>query len=140
MIGGTTGQKARTWLGTLNNPDVDPSDYLSAWADKARYVCGQLEEGKEGTRHIQFYLNFKEPVRLSALKKKCGKAHFDMVKVDNGADTYCMKEDTRVAGPWEYGQKPLKRNSKTDWDKVWEDAKAGNLGDIPSDIRVRCYH
>jgi len=38
---------------------VDPEEYLLRYMDKATYVCGQLEEGKEGTRHIQFYVNFK---------------------------------------------------------------------------------
>jgi hypothetical protein len=113
---GVTSDRARNWLGTLNNPAVDPEEYLLQWADKAVYVCGQLEEGKEGTRHIQFFVNFKQAVRLSALKKVCGKAHFEVVKVNNGAHDYCMKEDTRVAGPWEFGIKPMQRNNKTDWE------------------------
>lgn len=41
-----------------------------------------------------------------------------MVKINNGADNYCMKEDTRLEGPFEYGIKPVKRNSKTDWEEV----------------------
>ena len=50
----------------------DPRDYLEKWftAGKARYVNGQLEKGEEGTAHIQFYLNFENPVRLSALKTR----------------------------------------------------------------------
>ena len=50
-----------------------------------------------------------------------------------------MKEDTRVQGPWEYGTKPIQRNSKTDWEEVYTNAKRGRLEDIPADIRVRCY-
>lgn len=51
-----------------------------------------------------------------------------------------MKQDTRVDGPWEYGVKPVQRNSKTDWDEVKQLAQAGDLDAIPSDIYVRCYH
>ena len=60
----------------------DPRDYLEKWftAGKARYVNGQLEKGEEGTAHIQFYLNFENPVRLSALKKHDSRAHFIPVK------------------------------------------------------------
>jgi len=47
--------------------------------------------------------------------QKLAKGHFEPVKVNNGADDYCMKEDTRVEGPWEFGTRPVKRNSKTDW-------------------------
>jgi len=78
----------------------------------AKYVCGQLEKGEEGTPHIQFFVNCKKPTRISALKKICNKAHFEEVKINNGAHDYCMKEETRVEGPWEFGTKPLQRNSK----------------------------
>ena len=98
---------SRNWLGTLNNPDVDPEEYLLSFAQRATYVCGQLEEGEQGTRHIQFYVNFPYAIKFGALKKLCAKAHFEPVVVNNGAHTYCMKEETRVAGPWEFGVKPL---------------------------------
>lgn len=50
------------------------------------------------------------------MTKVDNKAHYERVKVNNGADTYCMKEDTRLEGPWEFGTKPVKVNSKIDWD------------------------
>lgn len=59
--------------------------------------------------------------------------------MNNGADTYCMKEDTRLDGPWEYGIKPVKRNSKADWEAVYEEAKKGNFDAIPADIKVKHY-
>lgn len=49
---------------------------------------------------------------MGRLKKYCSKSHFEMVKKDNGVQAYCMKEDTRLEGPWEFGVKPVKRNSK----------------------------
>lgn len=76
---------------------------------------------------------------MAHLKKHCSKSHFEIVKVNNGADAYCNKEDTRVEGPWEFGKKPINRASKADWDAVWKDAAEGKLEGIPADIRVRCY-
>lgn len=76
---------------------------------------------------------------MSALKKHCSHAHFEPVKVDNGASSYCLKEDTRVEGPWEFGTKPFNRNSKTDWDSVRDLAKTGQLDKIPSSIYVQHY-
>lgn len=52
---------------------------------------------------------------------------------------YCLKEDTRIEGPWEFGTLPIKRNSKTDWDKVLELAKTGKKSEIPADIFLRHY-
>jgi len=76
---------------------------------------------------------------MSALTKLSPKSHFERVKINNGADDYCMKEDTRVEGPWEFGKKPVKRNSKADWDRVFEEAKNGNFDAIPADIKVKHY-
>lgn len=134
--------KSRNWLGTLNNPqDGLYKEYLEKWmtVKGCKYVCGQLEKGAEGTVHIQYFLNFAEPTRVSALKKYCSRSHFEEVKVNNGAHTYCMKEETRVDGPWEFGTKPVQRNSKQDWEEVRDKAKKGDLDSIPAEIYVKHY-
>lgn len=63
----------RNWLGTLNNPVDEPEAWLKAFyqASGASYLTGQLEKGIEGTRHIQYFVNFKVPVRITKLKKLC---------------------------------------------------------------------
>lgn len=100
----------RRWIGTLNNPDTScMQEFLEQWVTrhKATYSCGQLEKGKEGTVHLQYALAFGAPVRLTALKAICKQSHFEPVVVDNGVDAYCMKEETREEGPWEFGKKPV---------------------------------
>lgn len=74
------------------------------------------------------------------MKKRDPVAHFEPVKVDNGASMYCLKEETRLEGPIEVGKKPLKRNDAKDWEKIWEHAKKGEVEEIPADVRVRCYN
>lgn len=73
------------------------------------------------------------------MKKYDKRAHWEPVKVDNGADRYCMKEDTRVDGPWEFGVKPVRRAVKADWAEVWENAVKGDLDKIDPEIRVTHY-
>ena len=130
--------KARTWLCTLNNPDQISLEMIHN-VTGAVYTVGQLEKGENGTIHFQFYQNFNTQIRLAHYKKTLPQAHCEPVKVDNGADKYCMKQDTRIDGPWEYGVKPLQRNSKKDWESVYLNAKQGKIEDIPADIRIRCY-
>lgn len=133
----------RTWLGTENNPD-EPEN-TQQWlrrlheATGARYVCGQLERGENGTLHVQFYINFSGKKRLAAMKKISPRTHWEAIKVDNGADKYCMKEDTRVEGPWEFGERPIRRAAKTDWQFVWDKAVEGDLTAIDPKIRVQHY-
>jgi len=131
----------KNWLCTLNKPEEDPKEYLEKFHRQvgAVYVVGQLEKGAEGTPHIQFFVNFKDSQRISRLTKIDRKGHYEQVKVNNGADKYCMKEDSRLDGPWEYGVRPVIRSSKTDWKQVFEDAKNGNLDAIPDDIKVKHY-
>lgn len=81
----------------------------------------------------------KEKKRGSALKKVDSKVHFEKVEVNNGADNYCMKEDTRLEGPFEFGTKPVKRNSKRDWDEVRQLAKTGQLDKLDAKIYVQHY-
>lgn len=111
--------KARMFIGTLNNPDLTVvEDYLKLWHTKAGavYVCGQLERGEEGTPHIQYFIQFAEQKRISGLKRHCPKSHFEPVGVNNGADDYCNKEETRVEGtePYQFGTKPARLNKKGD--------------------------
>lgn len=129
--------KVRTWLCTLNNPDTTLGEIHTRLL--AAYTVGQLEEGANGTRHLQFVQNFKNPVRLAHYKKHLPQAHCEPVLVDNGVDKYCMKQETRVEGPWEFGEKPMQRNSRKDWESVYLKAKQGLIEEIPADIRVRCY-
>lgn len=108
------------FIGTLNNPHEHYGDFfLGDWLErvhknaKAVYTVGQLEKGEEGTVHVQFYLSLPKPgQRITALKKVCKYTHWTVVGIDNGADQYCMKEETRVEGPIEFGEKPLHQNVK----------------------------
>jgi hypothetical protein len=140
-------KKVRNFLCTTNFKDLQEKDinteqYLDQvyFKSGAKYVVGQLEKGeKEGTLHIQFYVNFDEPQRMSKLKKVDNRMHIVPVYKNNGADTYCMKEDTRVDGPYQFGEIPIQRNKKTDWEKVWELAKQNKIDEIPANIRVSHY-
>jgi len=109
------------FIATLNNPqekypDFMAQDWLEAMykASKAEYVNGQLEKGEEGTVHLQYYVHFakEHKKRVTALKKLCKFTHWQPVTKDNGASDYCLKEDTRVEGPWEFGKKPLRQYVK----------------------------
>ncbi len=133
---------SRNWLLTLNNPEDLAQDYLERihGSLKAVYTVGQLEKGEEGTPHIQFYMNFKAPCRPSVFKKYDKSIHFEKVlRTEDKAALYCMKEDTRLEGPFEFGLKPVRRNVKTDWDEVFANAKSGDIDKIPADIKIKHY-
>ena len=137
---------ARSYLCTLNLEESE----VQSWKEEllkifektgSKYTVGQLERGeKEKHPHIQFYMTFKFPVRISKITGVNKRIHCEKVKVNNGADRYCMKVETREDGPVEYGEKPVRRFVKADWDEVWDNAKKGDLEKIPASIRVIHYN
>lgn len=136
----TTKVLSRWWIFTLNNPEVTPEElWQRAHAFHASFLAGQLERGESGTLHFQFVTFSKEKVRFSAVKKAFPQAHFEPCKDPDKAVLYCTKEDTRVGEIFRFGDIPLQRNSKTDWDSVFEAAKAGRMDLIPSQIKIKHY-
>lgn len=130
----------RNFLCTKNLDNmIDGELYLKEIFEKtkARYCCGQIE--KVSHLHVQFFLNFKNPVRPTRITKVDSHLHIEYVNVNNGADTYCLKTESRIEGPWEFGERPVKVNDKTDWEMVWQKAKEGRYEEIPASIRVIHY-
>lgn len=74
-------------MGTLNNPEIEPREFLQQMfdTDKCVYICGQLEKGENGVPHIQYYVNCKLAQRRSFMKKLCAKTHWEIVKFNKAA-------------------------------------------------------
>ena len=77
-------KRSRTWLCTLNNPELTLEQVHQSTS--AAYTVGQLEQGANGTLHLQFVQNFKQPVRLAHYKKHLPQAHCEPVLVDTIVD------------------------------------------------------
>lgn len=67
-----------------------------------------MESGSQtGHEHIQLYVHWSAPKALSAMKQLDSGAHWEVCASPAQALEYCMKEETRVDGPWEFGTKPV---------------------------------
>ena len=88
---------------TLNNPESDEIDFCQS--QTLRYAVWQRESDKNGTPHLQGYLEFSKNVSMKAVKEIIVKdAHLaERRGTREEARGYCMKAESRVAGPWEYG-------------------------------------
>lgn len=129
---------SKRWMITWNNPTIVLKDIHVLVG--AHYSVGQLEAGLNGTPHLQFFQTFKKAIRMSHYKKYLPKAHVEVaIAITADCRKYVTKEETRQDGPFEYGEIPIHRNSKEDWESVYQKAKAGDIENIPADIRVRCY-
>lgn len=105
------------------------------------YIKGQQEIGQETNfHHWQVFVCFERKLRLQGVREVFGtKGHYELSRSAAAVD-YVWKEETRVEGTqFELGELPMKRNSKTDWDKVKQSAKRGALDEIPSDVFINHY-
>ncbi len=101
-------KQARRWFFTINNEkrtDEEFSQYITG-LEHFKYVMFQRERGeKEKTEHIQMFLIFSVAKRFSTVKKLFPRAHIEEVKGTNiQARDYCSKSETRVSGPYEFGE------------------------------------
>lgn len=111
--------------------------------DDIAYIKGQRERGNTtGYEHWQLLAIFKRSVRVAAVKRVFGgqRVHCELSR-SAAADAYVWKDDTSIAGTrFELGSKPVRRQSKADWDTIWAAAAEGALDRVPSDVRIRYYN
>ena len=127
--------RSRNWVFTLNaNEDegqhirwITPSEPcpVGAWLDSGKidYLVCQVEH--VGHYHVQGYIQFNCKMTLAACKKINKEAHWEPRRgTHQQAKDYCMKEDSRVSGPWELGHEKGDQGSRNDLEAIAELVKA----------------
>jgi len=122
-------------------------------AELVRYAIVAKEEGESGTKHLQGYIAFKKPVRMSRLKKEFlgDRAHCEKARgTDEDNSVYCKKgnqkkdewEELKQSGPnygigadfVEHGTIETNQGKRTDLEKAIADIKDGaTLSDVAQD-------
>lgn len=99
------GKKFRAWLLTINNPEEKEINDLKS--DDWVYMKYTVERGKKkGVLHIHAIVYYENPRAFGPIKSKWPRARIEVIRSFDKCVEYVGKEDTRVAGPWEYGSKP----------------------------------
>jgi len=105
---------SKNYVFTINNPTA-PVPFSEP---DMHCLVYQLERGELGTPHYQGYVEFKRRVSLTTAQRLLGAAaHLERRRgTRRQAIDYSMKEDTRVEGPWTFGN--------------WDDVTQGKRSDI----------
>lgn len=130
--------KSRRWCFTINNPESD--DLFVALPAGVRYVIWQRERGAEGTEHLQGYVVFSNARALVGVKKLLGeRAHCEISRgSDEQCVAYCSKEDTRVRGPFSFGERMSGQGKRTDIDEAAEEVlKTGSIQNVKPALIVK---
>lgn len=141
--------QARYWLLTINDSDdgiswVPPADLNSECWQHVQWLRGQKEVGTgTGRPHWQLFCAFKAKKRLAFVRECFGTRVHAEPSRSSAAEDYVFKDETAIEGTrFELGQCAFKRNSATDWNKVTQLAKNGQIRSIIDefpDIAIRYY-
>lgn len=117
--------QARNLCFTLNNYTDD--EYKTLQMQDCKYIIIGKEEGEQKTPHLQGYIEFNSPKRLTTLKKINTRIHWEARKgTAEQAATYCKKEGNF----WESGtiSKQGERNDLEDLKKtILDGAKVDDI-------------
>jgi len=106
----------RNWCFTVNNPEGQLDPEADGWSVHISYVTWQLELSESGTEHFQGYLECIGKKSLAQLKALPGleTAHFESRRGTQAqAINYAQKVDTRIEGPWVWGE-PKEQGKRSD--------------------------
>jgi len=107
---------------------------------QVKWMIGQQEIGESGYHHWQFFVLVASKKSLNQMKGVHATVSWRLSD-SVAAEAYVLKEDSRVDGTmFEFGTKPFKRNSKTDWQQVWDLVVSGKKDDIEPGIKIRNWH
>jgi len=115
---------------TLNNHTEDELSSLKNLFESTssvKYLLFQEEQGHEcDTRHLQGYIVFKSNQRLSGVRALVERAHWECARGGHEACVaYHSKQDTRTAGPWEFGEHG-RPGQRTDLERAAELLRGGH--------------
>lgn len=126
----TANTTSARWIFVFNNPPVDWAPPQNA--SEVEYMCWQRERGEAGgTEHVQGYIRFKKRTRFNTAKRYfcVPEVHLEVARGNEQQNkAYCSKEETRVAGPWEFGVYKADagtQGKRTDLDAIAADIKQG---------------
>jgi len=117
---------ARCYCFTINNPDA--SQYPAFNELHLKCLVYQLESGENGTPHLQGYVEFVGRRTLSSAKQYPGfaRAHMEVRRGSKkNAIDYCRKVESRVDGPWEFGDLESDSGKRNDLKQVADDIRDG---------------
>jgi len=129
------------WLLTIPYSSELAYPWSESFLDGLSWIRGQREIGETtGYEHWQVLVAFSQKKTVAQCKAFFGdQCHCELSRSEAAAE-YVWKDETSVPGTrFEFGARPFRRNSATDWEQVWESAKSGDLESIPANVRVVNY-
>lgn len=127
--------QGKYWVFTWNNPQVDHVDALQSLKDMPDLTYALFQAEKVTTLHYQGYIEFSKLKRLTQLKRSHPTLHWERRKgSQKQAIDYCRKEESRFAGPYEWGTpSESSQGARTDLSTAISSLKSGGIRALAAD-------
>jgi len=128
-------ERSRAFCFTLNNYTPEEVEAVKLW--DAKYIIFGKEVGESGTPHLQGYVSFQNPKKLTALKKLSVRAHWEIARgTPKQASEYCEKD----GDVFEKGTRPLSQIEKGEkekdrWAIAFQCVKEGRIEELDPEIK-----
>lgn len=107
-----------------------------------RTLIFQLESGRDsGYRHYQGYVEYHRERAFTAVKKDLGEAvHLEPAKGSRDDNhRYCTKEETRVDGPWRFGDTSSETSTQGRRSDILDAKERLDAGSTMADVARGCF-
>jgi hypothetical protein len=91
---------SKHWFFTFNNYSSDDISKILSLVPEFQKYAFQEEKGKNNTKHIQGYIEFKSKIRPRAMFHWTDKIHWEKPRSISHARNYCLKQETRCGRQW----------------------------------------
>lgn len=129
-------KQLRRWAFTIFRDDKDHDDILKVLKGNAKSYCFQQEScPSTGRVHYQGRVSWKQPIRARELSKLLWNSHISPEVNMEAGTFYCLKEETRLNGPWtdkdkkKLVQKHIQEMVLNPWQQELKDILTGDLDD-----------
>ncbi len=136
-----TPKRARSWCFTWNNHTEENWHTCTSLFNNMKIhkmVC-QEEKGKNGTRHIQGFIQFNNAINFTTLKKIDEKIHWEVCRNIQASVNYCSKKDTRVGKIFKHGVKEKQEKFVFEIDEFLLFMRKCMSNDLKEEIQERLY-
>lgn len=135
---GNTKSKSRNWVFTFNNyTEAELKSLAQDLGTSGKYIF-QEEKGKEGTPHLQGYVEWKNARHFNALKKQFPKIHWEKCNNKKASIAYCCKDDTRIGRVYNKGIEPPEQLRLISEEKLypWQHGLFEKIAERPDDRTI----
>lgn len=141
-------KRSRAWVFTINNYTDDTINAIQQLLESSKNITHLIvgkEQGEQGTKHLQGYIRFENPLPLNSVSRKFPGAYMDIANASPLKNfEYCSKQNDIIFNVGDFHAQSNSRKKGGDvlrvmYETMWEDIKEGKQETYIGDTYPQFY-